>query len=46
MIRGKKVYTTRRMQAGDRLDVALPEEASSEHIVPTVNTTNTMPSCA
>ena len=24
MIRGKKVYTTRRMQAGDRLDVALP----------------------
>lgn len=35
MIRGEKVYTTRRMQAGDRLDVALPEEASSEHIVPT-----------
>ena len=35
MIRGEKVYTTRRMQAGDWLDVALPEEASSEHIVPT-----------
>lgn len=35
MIRGEKVYTTRRMQAGDRLDVALPEEPSSEHIVPT-----------
>lgn len=35
MIRGEKVYTTRRMQAGDRLEVVLPEEASSEHIVPT-----------
>lgn len=34
MIREKKVYTTYRLQTGDRLDVSLPEEASSEHIVP------------
>ena len=35
MLRGEKVYTTRRLQAGDQLDVTLPEEPSSEHIVPT-----------
>lgn len=34
MIRGKKVYTTYKLQTEDRLDVSLPAEVSSEHIVP------------
>lgn len=35
LIRGEKVYTTFRMQAGDQLCVTFSEESSSGHIVPT-----------
>ena len=35
LIHGEKVYTTHHMQPGERLEVTLPQEPSSEHIVPT-----------
>ncbi len=34
MLRGEKVYTTRRLSPGDVLHVTFSEDASSEHIVP------------
>lgn len=35
LIHGEKVYTTHHMQPGERLEVTLPQEPSSKHIVPT-----------